>query len=75
MPQVSGLCAWPSLMVGEEVQWFRAGTSSHSRVQLTLPPLASGTKEVSLVVLEREGEGDWGAYSGSRCLTTKKKQG
>lgn len=57
------------------MQWFRAGTSSHSRAQLTLPPLASGTQEVALVVLEREGEGDWGAYSGSRCLATGKEQG
>lgn len=42
---------------------------------MTLPPSASGTREVALVVWEREGEGDWSAYSGSCCLTTRKEQG
>lgn len=53
---------------------FRAETS-HSRAQLILLPFASGTKEVAPAVWQRKREGDWGAYSGSCCLTTRKEQG
>lgn len=42
------------------MQWFRAGTSFQSTAPLTLPPLASATKEVAQVVWER-GERGTGA--------------
>lgn len=60
--------------MGEEIQCFGTGTSSHSKAQQILTPSASATREVALVVWERKGEGDWGAYSGSCCLTTRKEE-
>lgn len=47
---------------------------THSQAPPNLPPSASGTREVAQIVWERAGEGDWGAYSGSGSLTTRKER-
>lgn len=60
--------------MAEEELWFRVGTF-HSGTQLTLLPPASGSREVAAGVWQRERERGWGAYSGSRRLTTRKEQG